>query len=351
MANSPASETRRVPKAALAFAVGPMQFAAKGDDGTTPVTIRARSGEPLVHWFWGKTVHDMAGFRAAAPKVPLDYCHNDAEVIGLLDGFKPSNEGLDCTGRVVPFTETDRASEVIHKSGKGVPYQASIYFDLDTLVIEQVGQGAKAQVNGYELEGPAIIFRQWMLRGVAACPYGYDVNTSTRLSAGSLAGEVDLSITLLSAPEATMDKQTNPPPVTKPAETPPTELTNKPAESAPAVPAPVDPRAEFKATLAKFSEKFGPANGAAWAAEGLSYEAALEKHAVELATQLAAEKTKNTDLAAKLAAVPRGEKDPVSFGTNEEHEAGGATPKTNNGLGNLAAFAAGLKLPSSVGKK
>lgn len=343
MANSaPTIETRKVPKAALAFAAGPLKLSAKAENGNSPVSVRARSGQPLNHWYWGKVVHDMAGFKAAAPSIPLDYCHEDDEILGYLDQFQPSNDGLDCDGQVVPFAPEDRASEILSKSGRGVPYQASIYFDMDSLVIEQLGPSATAQVNGYTLEGPAIIFRQWTLRGVAVCPYGYDPNTSTRLAAGGrLAGDVELSINQLSAPEADMSKET------KPAETPPakTELTPPPATPPAAV---ADPRAEFKATLEKFTAKFGPESGAKWAAEGLTYEAALDKHAEALAAQLTAEKAKTTELSGKLAAVPRGEAQPVSFSTPEKHEGGSngqAKPGKFSNLGKLAAFAESIKLP------
>jgi hypothetical protein len=83
-----------------------------------------------------------------------------------------------------------------------------------------------AKVNGYTQPGPATIFRQWKLRGVAVCPYGYDKNTSTRLSNGSLAGEVDLPISLTQSP--TMEKAT-------PAVENTNELATKPAEK-PATP-------------------------------------------------------------------------------------------------------------------
>ena len=345
--SAPTIEKRKVPKAALSFNAGAVKFAKAAGDGNAPVSVRARSGQPINHWYWGKVVHDMAGFKAIAPSVPLDYCHEDDQILGYLDKFNAGNDGLDCDGQVVPFLPEDRANEVLAKSGRGVPYQASIYFDLDSLVIEQLGPGAKAQVNGYTLEGPGVIFRQWTLLGVAVCPYGYDPNTSTRLNTGGrLAGEIELSISQLTATETDMSKQTAP--ETKPAETKPvTELT---AETKPEVTKPVDARAEFKATLEKFSAKFGAENGSKWAADGLSYEAALEKHAEALSTQLSAEKKTVADQASKLAALPRGEKDPVSFSTNEQHEGGQPVPAKFAGLGKLANFAANLKLPGAAAK-
>jgi hypothetical protein len=307
----------------------------------------------------------MAGFKPAAPSVPLDYCHNDSEIVGVLDEFKPTDDGLDCSGRIVPFTEHDRASEVDYKSRQGVPYQASIYFDPDNLVIEQLGQGAKTKVNGYELEGPAIIFREWMLRGVAVCPYGYDVNTSTRLSAGTLAGEITLPVTLsnidpmkktpaqlaadaankVNKLEATEGDETEKKDEELSTETEGDETEKKDEEEELSA-----PRAEFAATLKRFAEKFGATNGAAWAAEGLSYEQALERHVAELTAgnqKLAKEKT---DLAAKLSAVNRGEKEPVTFATDEKHEGGKKVPAQFAGLGKLGAFAANIKLPNAAKK-
>jgi hypothetical protein len=326
-----AVETRRVPKAALALNIGAMQFTAAREDGVVPVTVLARSAQPIQHWYWGAVVHDMAGFKPAAPSIPLDYCHDDEQIIGFLDAFEPGKDGLTCSGQVVPFGDDDRASEVIFKSAKGVPYQASIYFDPDELVIEQVPPGMSAQVNGYTQQGPATIIRQWKLRGVATCPYGYDVNTATRLSDGQLAGEIDLPISLTLQP--TMDNTQSA--ENKPAEKPQSELATKPA----------DPVAEFKATLAKFAAKFGPENGAKWAAEGLSYEAALEKHSEALATQLTAATDKKAELETKLAAVPRGEEKPASFSTTEKHEGGGSSTPAANQLSAVGKFAAELKMP------
>ncbi len=139
---------------------------------------------------------------------------------------------------------------------------------------------------------------------------------------------------------------------TKPVEKPATELAAKPAVTETQKPADtVDARAEFKATLAKFSAKFGAANGSQWAADGLTYEEALEKHVEALGTQLTAEQGKVTEAQTKLAAVPRGEETPVSFGTNEKHPAGGGTQAAPTGkfsqMGNVGKFAASIadKLP------
>jgi hypothetical protein len=81
------------------------------------------------------------------------------------------------SGALVPFKDSDRATEIIFKRKEGVPYQASINFGGDGIEIEEVSEGQTAFVNGYELKGKATIIRKFPLRGVALCPYGADENT------------------------------------------------------------------------------------------------------------------------------------------------------------------------------
>lgn len=340
-----------VPAEALRFDAGRFEFAApagKSDNksGNVPVKMRARSAQPIEHWYWGKVVHDMAGFRTAAPKLPIDYNHDRGEVLGFLDQFTAGNDGLDVAGELVSFQPDDRTAEVIYKGNAGVPYQASISFDGDTCILEVVPDKMQATVNGSQFQGPGVIIREWELRGVAVCPYGYDPNTSTQFAAQS-AGDVHVAFKEPIMDPAKPVEKSNVTSQTELAasETKPAAVETKPGETQTVV---VDPRAEFKATLEKFTAKFGPANGAAWAAEGISYEQGLERHTAALSSELAASQTENKTLAGKLSAVPRGEADPVSFS-----EPGGksAEPKGTGDLKfklgeNLARVAAGIKLPS-----
>jgi len=172
----------KIPRQALRFAADAEVDDEAGDDGTVAVAISARSKKVLDHWFFGRIVHDFAGMRPASAKLPIDYCHNDAEVLGYSDKQDAEGGALVMRGRLIPFTDTDRASEVIHKSRLGMEYQGSIYFDPFELVLEFVPQGMTVEVNGDEFEGPGVVAREWMLRGVAVCPYGYDPNTAVALS-------------------------------------------------------------------------------------------------------------------------------------------------------------------------
>jgi hypothetical protein len=131
----------------------------------------------------------------------------------------------------------------------------------------------------------------------------------------------------------------------------PTELATKPADSQPQnAAAPADQAAAFRAELKRFTEKFGAENGTRWFMEGKTCEQALELHAAALAEQLAAKDKTIAELHQKLAAVPRGEAEPVSMSTPEQHPAGSAQPQPQNKyayMGNIGKFAQSIKLPAA----
>jgi cold shock CspA family protein len=174
-------EARSVPVAALSTRVGEFQLA-NDDEGakTAPIRLVARAGKPIEHWYFGRVVHDFAGMRHKG-RIPIDYGHDDKEIIGYANRFDTSSGDLNLAGALVPFNERDRAAEVAYKSRNGVPYEASIDFR-DQMAMEELRAGQFAEVNGQRVDGPATIIREWTLRGVAVCPYGADPNTSSQLS-------------------------------------------------------------------------------------------------------------------------------------------------------------------------
>jgi hypothetical protein len=80
------------------------------------------------------------------------------------------------------------------KMREGVPYEASIFFGGDGIRVEEVAEGETAEVNGYALAGPAVIVREWPLRGIAICPYGADMNTE---SASNFAAGKSFAVTVI----------------------------------------------------------------------------------------------------------------------------------------------------------
>lgn len=170
-----------IPANACLMSVGEFKLGDNGEGAkTAPISLVARSGKPIEHWFWGKVVHDLSGMRLHKSRLAIDYVHDDKEIIGYLNHFDSTSGDLVASGALVPFKDNDRATEILHKLSQGVPYEASINFGGDGIKVEEVAVGMVAQVNGFQLEGPACIIREWPLRGVAVCPYGADANTESR---------------------------------------------------------------------------------------------------------------------------------------------------------------------------
>lgn len=149
------------------------------DNGRIAFRMRARSSEPVIWWGW-KLYHDFEGMNHK-PVIPIDFMHMDHESIGFGDTFEVGDEGLDVAGMLTPDDDdpADYCKKLVRRGRNGVPYEASIYFG-GPMVTEEVDEGMTATVNGEEIEGPAIIFRQWTLKAVAVCPHGKDSNTSTQ---------------------------------------------------------------------------------------------------------------------------------------------------------------------------
>jgi hypothetical protein len=184
--NEPTKDFSRIPAGACVLAVGEFELGDNGENAkTAPVRLVARSGKPIQHWFWGNVVHDLAGMHLHKSRVAIDYVHDEKEIVGYLNKFDSSSGDLVTSGALVPFKDSDRATEIVHKMRAGVPYEASINFGGDGIKIEDVPEGMVAQVNGYQFAGPGIIVREWPLRGVAICPYGADANTES----ASLSGD------------------------------------------------------------------------------------------------------------------------------------------------------------------
>lgn len=194
--------TCAVPRLAVRLAAA-VELPKEGGTSTRfPVSILALTRHPVTHWFWGRIVHDMTGLRLPKPTVPLDFCHDPSDVVGYADRFDVSSGDLVVSGALVSVDGRDRAHEIASKGKEGVPWEASIFFDENNYVIEEVGQGMTVQVNGAAFTGPGTVVRQWELRGVAICPYGTDAGTT--VSFGSRLPK-DVTVRLMSRPPLARD--------------------------------------------------------------------------------------------------------------------------------------------------
>jgi len=364
-----------VPAEAFRFAADLQigQYSSNDPLAPVPVSIFARSNKPVDHWYWGRVVHDMAGMFMPKPVVPIDYCHRVDEVLGHGDQVTATEkDGLTIKGELVPFVLDDRASEIKFKAGRKVPYEGSLNWGSDGIVIEQVMENAVAKVNGYEFGGPGVIVRKWPCRGVAICPYGQDSASQTMFKAGGptvavtyVTGEkTTMTATAERAEQKPADQKTvgdeldaqktdtakagekttdDKPAEKKPGE----EAAAKPAGDAPQA----KPAGETKPTEMtagqKFVHAFG-AQGALWFVEGKTFEQASVLFAQGQGLRLEAKDTEIADLKTKLTAARAalGEKDPLSFQAEQTPEQKKATTfAATLGDTNHAKFAAGIKLP------
>jgi uncharacterized coiled-coil protein SlyX len=301
---------RKVPRNAFTFeapvsGLVDSKPAEKGDDAEgppppAPISILARSAQPLDHWYWGRIVHDMAGMKVVGERIQLDWIHNCEENLGFLDKFVADPAvGLSVSGQLVPFDREDRASQVLHKGRAGVPYQASIDWNGPGCLIEEVGEGVTVEVNGYQFAGPGVVVRQWPLTSVALCPYGYDPDTRAQFADRDDRRD-ELAVRFFSKGPQPMSSTTT------------TTASNG------------DARKEFATELRKFTDRFGAANGAKWFAEGLPFVDALEQHATAQAATITerdatiVERDKKIEeLTQKLSGLKLGEISGVSSGDAE----------------------------------
>lgn len=295
-----------IPAGACVLTVGEFELGDNGEGAkTAPVRLVARSGKPIEHWFWGRIVHDLSGMRLHKSRLPIDYVHDAKEVIGYLNKFDSTSGDLVTSGALVPFKDSDRATEILHKMRAGVPYEASINFGGDGIKVQQIGKGEMVEVNGARFDGPGVIVREWPLRGVAICPYGADANTASAVLAGDNAKTYRAAVIAAqpATTEAQMSDAVKSVEVAAKAETPQATAETKPealaapaaeakpAEAAPAAveaPPAVDPvpvamkaEASVPATLSReevgrIADKFGAAIAVQVVRDGGDYHAALE---------------------------------------------------------------------------
>jgi hypothetical protein len=364
-----AEQTKQIPIAALRFAAD-LEMGDNGEGAkTVPIKVKARGAQAVDHWYFGRMVHDLAGMSLSKPRLAIDYCHREDEVLGYANKFDTEG-GLVASGALTPFQERDRASEVIFKSQQGVPYEASIFFDPAELVLEEVPHGMSVPVNGLTFEGPGVVARRWTLRGLAVCPYGQDKNTAVEFSAGQHPTEVAVRYTQAEQPPAveaapmavepakdndtaTEEAQAVDPEAQEPAKPPEDKAAEEqaviPAEGQPApVAVPVEAAAlsanqDGPAFLAAFGDQ-----GGVWFAQGKSFTQCQALFQQQIQVDRERLTRENEQLRTQLSAT-RGEREPVSFGGDADLAVMiEPTAKQKAALGSgLAKFAANITLPKT----
>lgn len=309
------------------------------DNGATgasvPIEFLARTGDPIEHWYWGRILHDFAGM-SHRDVIPIDYRHDGDELLGYLNKFDVRNGDLYLAGSLESVEEHDRASQVIARGKRGIPYQGSIYFNQETALFEWLPGDMTAEVNGRVHAGPLVIAREWELRACALTPYGCDSGTAAKFSAegspgaGSLYWKGFSTMETGKTPAAELGKETPATATTTPATTTPATTPATPTVPATTAAAPVQTVAKdqldaARVELKRFTDRFG-AEGANYFADGISFADAQGRHIDKLSADLTAERTRADAAEQKLAAAQLsvGETTPVATGSTATQKTAGS---------------------------
>lgn len=139
----------------------------------------AYSGLPLRHPYWGVVVFDVASTQAAADKTPILVDHDPSHRAGFA-ALSFDNHQITITEGTL--LDNERGREIAADSDQGFPWQMSVF--IDPARIEEITAGTPFTVNGHTLTGPAVIFRDALIREVSFCAVGVDYRTeATALSA------------------------------------------------------------------------------------------------------------------------------------------------------------------------
>jgi len=130
---------------------------AEGPDKRRTFSMLAYTGVDFPR-FWGRMVIDLAGVEAPESLAML-HEHHDEEPVAVATKCAIDDEGIHLTGHML---SNAKAREVVQNADEGLPYKASIGVRRIGGV-EQVEEGAEAEVNGRTVIGPIEIWRRCRL--------------------------------------------------------------------------------------------------------------------------------------------------------------------------------------------
>jgi hypothetical protein len=142
----------------------------------------AYTGATIDFPWWGKVVFDLAGMRLDS-KLPALREHARDRVVGVINESTKEQSTLRAQGY---FAGTPDGREVANLIREGFPYQASV--GVWPSEVEELKEGASAQVNGGVFRGPGVIVRQSHVREISFVALGADPQTSVAALAASAGG-------------------------------------------------------------------------------------------------------------------------------------------------------------------
>ena len=148
------AKVRQVPRSALRFSAGDADFGDVDPKDASP-THRipggvARTGDAINHHYWGKVVHDNTGWFHAAITLASTGVIVTNRSSDTSTRWKPKPVNWSSKPELMSVRDDDNAFEVIKRGRAGHPYELSIDFNGEGLVVEEyaVGETATAETAG-----------------------------------------------------------------------------------------------------------------------------------------------------------------------------------------------------------
>jgi hypothetical protein len=131
----------------------------------------AYAGGVVNHPWWGPVGFDLSTTQAAA-KIPVLILHDRDQRAGFAALDIRDDQILVDDGVLLA---NPHGKAIAEESDEGFPWQLSVHIEPGR--IEEVQPGASAVLNGHDITGPAIIFRDSQIREVSFTPTGVDSDT------------------------------------------------------------------------------------------------------------------------------------------------------------------------------
>lgn len=148
--------------------------------------IVAYTGSPIYSFFWGEVIIDIKGIAAKAP-MPLLRSHDHLRIAGKVTRTSKNNQGLLAEADVSETIEDGKAVAALLR--EEIPLQASV--GVWARDIQELEKGESDWVNGQQVEGPMIIWRQSAVREISVVALGADPFTKVnKLAAAGATGMI-----------------------------------------------------------------------------------------------------------------------------------------------------------------
>jgi len=180
----------KVPKSALNFAED-LHIDFDDSEGVKRASMLGYSGKPMDHPWFGKLVVDVDGIAFRQSKIPILEDHDDEKKIGF--SKKPSLENFQIYFDDITLLDNALADQFYKNASQGFPYQASI--SIYPKKLEELSKDQEAEVNGYKIKGPGLIFRESVFRESSVVTFGMDHRTASKVFEDEEMVSVNLSET------------------------------------------------------------------------------------------------------------------------------------------------------------